>query len=128
LHWAAVGGRIECVEALLAATANKAISNHNGRTPRDLAAAKGQASVEHLLGEAFWSDDVRKLHSSLEARVQEALDELRLGRDDEPTTDAMQEAANAIAATSSAAFDVYDMENVAEHMPELGKTEETGII
>jgi ankyrin repeat protein len=79
LHWAAVGGRVPCVEMLLKHGANKTVCNHNGRTPRDLAAAKGQTAVEHLLGDAYWSSDVRALHSSLERRVQEALDELRLG-------------------------------------------------
>lgn len=83
LHWAAVGGRVPCVEMLLKHGANKSVCNHNGRTPRDLAAAKGQTAVEHLLGDAYWSSDVRALHSSLERRVQEALDELRLGREDE---------------------------------------------
>jgi hypothetical protein len=79
LHWAAVGGRVPCVEMLLKHGANKTVCNHNGRSPRDLAAAKGQTAVEHLLGDAYWSSDVRALHSSLERRVQEALDELRLG-------------------------------------------------
>lgn len=86
LHWAAVGGRVECVEALIRLSANKGICNHNGRTARDLATAKGQTAVEHLLGDALWSNDVRELHASLEKRVQEALDELRLGREDEPDT------------------------------------------
>ena len=83
LHRAARLGWSECVEELLKADANKSICNHNGRTPRDLATAKGQTAVEHLLGDAVWSNDVRDLHASLEKRVQEALDELRLGRDDD---------------------------------------------